>query len=78
MNSCKKILLSPAIKEYKLLFQSGKTLLANFLADATEAPSDDYRPTHVVRVLEFEVVRLIFNLKKNLKHVGRQFFRMST
>ena len=38
-------------------FQSGKTLLANFLADATENPSEEeYRPTHVVRILEFESV----------------------
>lgn len=34
--------------------QSGKTTLANFLADATEATIEDYTPTHVVRILEFD------------------------
>ena len=32
-------------------------MLANFLADATENPMEEYQPTHVVRVLEFETVR---------------------
>ncbi len=31
-------------------------MLANFLADATENPIEEYQPTHVVRVLEFETV----------------------
>ncbi len=35
--------------------QSGKTILANFLSDATESLLEDYNPTHVVRVLEFDV-----------------------
>jgi len=40
----------------RFTFQSGKTMLANFLSDATENPSEEYRPTHVVRILEFEAV----------------------
>lgn len=35
--------------------ESGKTVLANFLADATESASGDYHPTQGVRILEFEV-----------------------
>ncbi len=42
----------------RFTFQSGKTMLANFLSDATENPSEEYRPTHVVRILEFEAVSL--------------------
>ncbi|XP_070169796.1 intraflagellar transport protein 22 homolog [Polyergus mexicanus] len=34
--------------------KSGKTTIANFLADATEIPYD-YRPTQGVRILEFEI-----------------------
>ena len=34
--------------------QSGKTTIANFLAEATEIPYD-YRPTQGVRILEFEI-----------------------
>ena len=36
--------------------EAGKTTLANFLADATETVIEDYNPTHVVRVLEFDSV----------------------
>ena len=36
--------------------EAGKTTLANFLADATEAIIEDYNPTHVVRILEFDTV----------------------
>jgi hypothetical protein len=48
--------LSKCVFEFFSQLQSGKTLLANFLSDATENPSEDYRPTHVVRILEFESV----------------------
>ena len=38
--------------------KTGKTAIANFLADATEVSGSetDYWPTHVVRILEFEQV----------------------
>ena len=48
-------------KEISNLFylkQSGKTTLSNYLSDATEASGEEYRPTHVVRILEFEQVML--------------------
>ncbi|XP_065663685.1 intraflagellar transport protein 22 homolog isoform X2 [Hydra vulgaris] len=35
--------------------QSGKTFLSNFIADATESTSGEYRSTKGVRILEFEV-----------------------
>ena len=38
--------------------EAGKTTLANFLADATETVIEDYNPTHVVRVLEFDSVNI--------------------
>ena len=38
--------------------ESGKTLLANFLADATENTIEEYLPTKVARALEFETVSL--------------------
>uniref|UniRef100_A0A914UPD6 Intraflagellar transport protein 22 homolog n=1 Tax=Plectus sambesii TaxID=2011161 RepID=A0A914UPD6_9BILA len=34
--------------------QSGKTTIANYLADATEMTGGDYRPTQGVRIVEFE------------------------
>jgi Rab-like protein 5 len=34
--------------------KAGKTSLANFLADASDTPSGEYRPTKGVRILEFE------------------------
>lgn len=37
-----------------MAIQSGKTTIANFLADATEIPYD-YHPTQGVRILEFEI-----------------------
>ena len=40
--------------------ESGKTLLANFLADATENTIEEYLPTKVARALEFETVSLCF------------------
>ena len=38
-----------------MLLQSGKTVIANFLSDATETSSDDYHPTQGCRILEFEI-----------------------
>ncbi|XP_061587142.1 intraflagellar transport protein 22 homolog [Cololabis saira] len=42
----------------KILFigpnESGKTILANFLSNATENVGGEYRPTQGVRILEFE------------------------
>ena len=35
--------------------ESGKSVLSNFLADATESASGSYRPTQGVRILECEV-----------------------
>ena len=42
--------------------QGGKTVLANFLADATETPiSEKYRPTRALRIVEFESGNLNVN-----------------
>ena len=38
--------------------QSGKTMIANFLSDATENVGGDYRPTVGARILEFEMPSL--------------------
>ena len=38
--------------------QSGKTMIANFLSDATENVGADYRPTVGARILEFEMPSL--------------------
>ncbi|XP_066920204.1 intraflagellar transport protein 22 homolog [Clytia hemisphaerica] len=38
--------------------ESGKTVISNFLADATESAGGDYHPTQGVRILEFEVDNL--------------------
>ncbi|RLU19374.1 hypothetical protein DMN91_007931 [Ooceraea biroi] len=46
MHTLKLIMIGPV--------ESGKTTIANFLADATEIPYD-YHPTQGVRILEFEV-----------------------
>ena len=46
--------------------QAGKTMIANFLADATENIGGEYRPTAGVRVLEFESGNLQVN-NKNIK-----------
>ena len=44
------------------ILQSGKTVLANFISDSTENPiTEQYRPTHVVRILEFESSNLNVN-----------------
>ena len=34
--------------------QSGKTTIANYLAEKTETITKNYRPTKAVRILEFE------------------------
>ena len=50
--------------------KTGKTAIANFLADATEVVSGmdtDYWPTHVVRILEFEQVQTQSKLKQFAK-----------
>ncbi|XP_032664501.1 intraflagellar transport protein 22 homolog [Odontomachus brunneus] len=46
MHTLKLVMVGPT--------RSGKTTIANFLADATEIPYD-YHPTQGVRILEFEV-----------------------
>ena len=56
--------------------KTGKTAIANFLADATEVSGmdTDYWPTHVVRILEFEQVQKHSLLKlfaKRIKPKGR-------
>ena len=48
--------------------QSGKTMIANFLADATETVGGEYRPTAGVRILEFELGSVNVN-NKNIKVV---------
>lgn len=42
-------------------FQSGKTTIANFLADATESSGGEYHPTQGVRILQFESTNLVVN-----------------
>ncbi|XP_034230961.1 intraflagellar transport protein 22 homolog [Thrips palmi] len=39
----------------------GKTVIANFLADATESSGGDYHPTQGVRILQFESANLPVN-----------------
>ncbi|XP_076658133.1 intraflagellar transport protein 22 homolog isoform X2 [Halictus rubicundus] len=48
--------------------RSGKTMIANFLADATEIPYD-YHPTQGVRILEFEVQNINVNSKNITKDI---------
>ena len=38
-----------SVLRYMSFFQSGKTALSNFLADATETSSGEYHPTQAVR-----------------------------
>jgi len=38
--------------------ESGKTVISNFLADATESAGGTYHPTQGVRILEFEIENL--------------------
>jgi len=42
----------------------GKTVLANFLSDATESISSDYRPTKGVRIVEFESEKMMIRGRK--------------
>ncbi|XP_072909948.1 intraflagellar transport protein 22 homolog isoform X2 [Hemitrygon akajei] len=58
MFSTKLLLVGPS--------ESGKTVLANFLSDATEAIGGDYNPTQGVRILEFECL----NVNAGGKNVG--------
>ena len=52
--------MSPKMTNF--ILQSGKTVLANFISDSTENPiTEQYRPTHVVRILEFESSNLNVN-----------------
>ncbi|CAG2226253.1 IFT22 [Mytilus edulis] len=44
---------------------SGKTVLANFLADATDTSSGEYHPTQGCRILEFETNN--FNSRQNIE-----------
>nr|CAD7425444.1 unnamed protein product [Timema monikensis] len=57
----------------KILFvgpcASGKTTIANLLADATENSSGDYHPTQGVRILEFESPVLNVNNKPSKAEV---------
>ncbi|XP_077557206.1 intraflagellar transport protein 22 homolog [Haemaphysalis longicornis] len=39
--------------------QSGKTVISNFLAEATESSSGQYQPTKGVRILEFESPQIL-------------------
>ncbi|XP_078047622.1 intraflagellar transport protein 22 homolog [Augochlora pura] len=48
--------------------RSGKTTIANFLADATEIPYD-YHPTQGVRILEFELQDINVNSKNIAKDI---------
>ena len=43
--------------------QAGKTMIANFLSDATESVGGEYRPTVGVRILEFEMPSILVNNK---------------
>ena len=43
-----------------------KTMISNFLADATETVGGEYRPTAGVRILEFELGSINVN-NKNIK-----------
>ena len=49
--------------------QAGKTMIANFLSDATESVGGEYRPTIGVRILEFEMPSILVNNKvRNNNH----------
>ena len=43
--------------------QSGKTMIANFVSDATESVGGTYRPTAGARILEFEMPSINVNNK---------------
>jgi len=53
MSKTKVLLLGPC--------ESGKSFLANFLSEAFETTSGNYRPTHGVRILEFETHGVVVN-----------------
>ena len=53
--------------------QAGKTMIANFLADAMETVGGEYRPTAGVRILEFELSSVNVN-NKNIKVDTRYHF----
>ncbi|XP_028513044.1 intraflagellar transport protein 22 homolog isoform X3 [Exaiptasia diaphana] len=44
--------------------ESGKTVLANFLSDATETSGGEYHPTQGVRILEFECNNIEVSLSR--------------
>lgn len=48
---------------YLMIFQSGKTVLANFLSDTTENVGGEYRPTKGVR---YGVLHMNNNLSFNM------------
>ena len=48
--------------------QAGKTMIANFLSDATESVGGEYRPTVGVRILEFEMPSILVNNKVRNNH----------
>ena len=63
----------PAMYKVKILLagpcQAGKTMIANFLSDATESVGGEYRPTIGVRILEFEMPSILVNNKvRNNNH----------
>ena len=43
--------------------QSGKTMISNFVSDATESVGGEYRPTAGARILEFEMPSINVNNK---------------
>ena len=63
---------APAMYKVKILLagpcQAGKTMIANFLSDATESVGGEYRPTIGVRILEFEMPSILVNNKVRSKH----------
>ncbi|XP_011645203.1 LOW QUALITY PROTEIN: intraflagellar transport protein 22 homolog [Pogonomyrmex barbatus] len=60
MHTLKLVMIGPT--------ESGKTTIANFLADATEIPYD-YRPTQGVRILEFEINDMEVNNERISKDI---------
>ncbi|XP_040565612.1 intraflagellar transport protein 22 homolog [Lepeophtheirus salmonis] len=50
--------------------EGGKSVIANFLSDTTESSQGEYRPTKVVRILEFECQKLQI-LNNNNANSGR-------
>ena len=62
----------PAMYKVKIVLagpcQAGKTMIANFLSDATESVGGEYRPTIGVRILEFEMPSILVNNKVRSNH----------